>query len=106
MFKEGNTEFSELPDGKKRYFDDLMSHQDEIQRDSETMYYFEGFYTLLAICLKEKLPPRNRVLEIFGKMLVNSFDIMDNSSDLAIGQALYLKASVIGKNSNLISIKI
>ena len=33
--------FSELPNGQKRYFSDLMSHRTEIEKDSETMQNFE-----------------------------------------------------------------
>ena len=77
--KEGDSDYTDLPNGHKRCFGDLMSHRKEIEEDNDTMYYFEGFYTLLDICLKEKVPPRSQVLEIFGKMLVNSFDIMDDT---------------------------
>ena len=33
--------FSELPNGQKRYFSDLMSHRTEIEKDSETLQNFE-----------------------------------------------------------------
>ena len=91
----GNKEKSELPDGSKRCFSDLMSHHEEIEKDSESMFFFEGFYSLLKVCLSEKCPNRQFVFEIFGKMLVNSFDIMNDTSDRTIGQGLYFKASAI-----------
>ena len=40
--KEGDKEFfTELPDGSKRYFFDLMSHKTEIENDPESMEIFQ-----------------------------------------------------------------
>ena len=40
--KEGDKEFfTELPDGRRRYFFDLMSHKTEIEKDLESMEVFQ-----------------------------------------------------------------
>ena len=40
--KEGDKEFfTELPDGRRRYFFDLMSHKNEIEKDPESMEIFQ-----------------------------------------------------------------
>ena len=40
--KEGDKEFfSELPDGRRRYFSDLMSHTAEIKNDPDSMDTFQ-----------------------------------------------------------------
>ena len=40
--KEGDKEFfTELPDGRRRYFFDLMSHKTEIEKDLESMEIFQ-----------------------------------------------------------------
>ena len=74
----GSLETASLPDGSKRRFDDLMSHQREIVRDSGRMEAFGSFFTVLQDCLGESLPPKPEVLEIYGRILINSFNIMDD----------------------------
>ena len=40
--KEGDKEsFTELPDGRRRHFFDLMSHKSEIENDPESMEIFQ-----------------------------------------------------------------
>ena len=87
----GDREFVELPNGKRRYFRDLMSHHKEISQ-SEKMHAFQSVILVLKLCLDEKnLPEKsNEVLEIYGKMVINSFEIQDNSMTEGIGQGLYL----------------
>ena len=78
------------PDGKQRYFSDLMSHHKEISQ-SEKMQAFQSVILVLKLCLDEKnLPTKSDVLEIYGKMVINSFEIQDNSMTEGIGQGLYL----------------
>jgi hypothetical protein len=74
----GSLETASLPDGSERRFDDLMSHQREIVRDSGRMEAFGSFFTVLQDCLGESLPPKPEVLEIYGRILINSFNIMDD----------------------------
>ena len=38
----GNKEFDELPDGKKRYFSDLVSHKKDFQNHVENFKIFRG----------------------------------------------------------------
>ena len=87
----GDQEFVELPNGKRRYFSDLMSHHKEISQ-SEKMQAFQSVILVLKLCLDEKnLPVKSDdVLEIYGKMVINSFEIQDNSMTEGIGQGLYL----------------
>ena len=60
--KEGDRKsFSELPNGQKRYFSDLMSHRTEIEKDSETLQNFEvrHNYPTEAICFSEQNSDKN-----------------------------------------------
>ena len=91
----GNKEFAELPKFGIRYFDDLLSHQKEIVRDSKRIEAFQSFYNVLSKCLPT-LPPISEVLDIYGRILINSFNIM-NDEYQSIGVGLYLGASVLGK---------
>lgn len=54
-----------------------MSHQREIVRDSNRIEAFGSFFSVLQECLGDSLPPKPEVLEIYGRILVNSFNIMD-----------------------------
>ena len=90
----GMREAADLPNGEQRYFDDLMSHQREIVRDSHRIEAFQSFYEVLNHCFNEFCPPKNEVLEIYCRVLINSFNIM-NDDYQSIGIGLYLSASVL-----------
>ena len=48
--KEGDKEFfTELPDGRRRYFIDLMSHKSEIEKDPESMEIFQVTFFLNSL---------------------------------------------------------
>ena len=75
----GNSEFVTLPTGQNRYFKDLMSHKTELAKDSR-MKLLSHIYNLLQISfesagMKDILPTKSEVLEIWGRLLVNQFDI-------------------------------
>ena len=91
--KGGSKEFATLPNGKKRYFQDLMSHEEEISKDAKRMEEFEKFYFLLQALLAEKLPEKDELLRIYGRLLVNQLGINDNFGNIGVG--LYLDASAI-----------
>ena len=74
----GAKECDVLPDGQQRYFDDLLTHQKEIVRDSSRIEAFQNFYLVLKDCLDKLLPPKAEVLDIFGRILINSFNLMND----------------------------
>ena len=90
----GDKEYATLPDGSKRYFRDLMSHQSEIVRDASRMKDFQFNYNLLQVWMKDKTPPKLDVLEIYGKLVINQFGISNESVEF-VGIGLYLLPSVI-----------
>ena len=66
------------------------------------MRLFSRIYVLLeeafeSTGLKETLPSKSELLEIYGKLLVNQFDMVlqTESSHTSIGSGLYLGASAI-----------
>ena len=74
----GAKECDVLPDGQQRYFDDLLTHQKEIVRDSSRIEAFQNFYLVLKDCLDKFLPPKSEVLDIYGRILINSFNLMND----------------------------
>ena len=93
----GMREFASLPNGQQRYFDDLMSHQKKIVRDTTRIEAFQCFFQVLKDCFggeNNSLPPKTEILEIYGRVLVNSFNIM-NDEYQSIGIGLYLAPSVL-----------
>ena len=52
--KGGDEEFVELPNGQKRYFADLMSHQEQFAKDETAMELVELFYEILKSCIPIK----------------------------------------------------
>jgi SET and MYND domain-containing protein len=90
----GGREIAELPDGQKRQFEDLMSHQKNIVRDSKRIEAFQVFFAVLKECLGEAIPQKPEVLDIYGRILINSFNIM-NDDYQSVGIGLYLPAAVL-----------
>ena len=91
--------FAELPNGHKRYLKDLMSHKEDIENDTR-MELFIHLYNLLQAAfesanLEDLLPSQPYVLELWGKLLVNQFDMMiqTETSHIPIGSGLYLACS-------------
>ena len=89
----GSREIATLPDGSKRAFADLMSHQKEIIRDQHRMEAFNTYFEVLRQCFKDIIP-KQEVFEIYGKVLINSFNIM-NDDYLPVGIGLYLAPSTL-----------
>jgi len=71
-----------------RCFDNLMSHSDAIKSDTVRYGLFEVARTFLLAYTHEVIsPPSDSVLlEIFGKMVINTFTIVDEDlHDVAVG---------------------
>ncbi len=85
-----------LPDKTQRSFEDLMSHVEEIKKSDKHMKAFNLYYALLTEFFKEDggVPPKDEVLEIYGKIKINSFSIEGSSGRNAVGTGLYLESSV------------
>ena len=69
--------FATLPDGTKRYFEDLMTHPSEIVKDSKRLEAFMSFFAVLEEYVSN-LPPKTEVLDIFGRVVTNTFNIMND----------------------------
>ena len=90
----GEKQYATLPNGKKRYFHDLISHQNEIICDSTKMQDFQFSYNLLQVWFKDQVPSQIEMLDIFGKLVINQFGISNESIEF-VGIALYLLSSVL-----------
>ena len=90
----GEKQYAILPNGKKRYFHDLISHQNEIICDSTKMQDFQFSYNLLQVWFKDQVPSQIEMLDIFGKLVINQFGISNESIEF-VGIALYLLSSVL-----------
>ncbi|KAK3085450.1 hypothetical protein FSP39_003553 [Pinctada imbricata] len=80
----------------RRGFADLMSHSDDIKTDSKRCEQLTQIMFTLSSLTKGvmELPSAQHILEIFGKMLTNSFTIC-NGEIQSLGVGLYLGASWI-----------
>ncbi|KAK2167317.1 hypothetical protein NP493_1279g00016 [Ridgeia piscesae] len=78
----------------KRSFADLESHVEEILKDAGRMEEFVELCQTLRVFVGEDwaLPPGTELLQIFGKMVINSFSICDGEMQ-PIGVGIYLGAS-------------
>lgn len=77
-----------------RKFEDLESHINDLQHDQKRLEDFLSLSYVLEDFMgsNESLPPPLELLTIYGKLLINSFNIMDQSMN-TIGSGLYLGAS-------------
>lgn len=78
-----------------RMFKDLMSHYSDIKKDSKRMEHFTSLCAVLMEYLGEgALPNSAELLGIYGRMVVNGFNILDPEM-VSIGTGLYLGVSII-----------
>ena len=70
--------FANLPNGTKRYFEDLMTHRTEIVKDENRIEAFMSFFAVLQDYMLSDLPPKTDVLDIFGRVVTNTFNIMND----------------------------
>ena len=69
----------------------MVSHTEDISKDYRKMIQFEHLFSILKIWFKEKMPSKDFVLDIFGKLLINSITLIDeNGTNGVIGKALFL----------------
>lgn len=81
--------------GRERTFDDLMSNVEYIQKDAERMHQFRALWSTMEAYLgREWLPAPDAGLEIFGKMVINSYSICDEDN-YPIGSGLYIGPSLL-----------
>uniref|UniRef100_A0A8D8YDI3 Histone-lysine N-methyltransferase SMYD3 n=1 Tax=Cacopsylla melanoneura TaxID=428564 RepID=A0A8D8YDI3_9HEMI len=77
-----------------RKFSDLESHYEDLQHDRKRLQDFLSLSSVLKDFMgeNESLPPPSELLNIYGRLLINSFNIMDISMN-TIGSGLYLGTS-------------
>ena len=100
--KEGGLKtVATLPDGSERYFEDLMTHRAEIVKDTKRLEAFLAFFAVLEDYIGNDLPPKTEVLDIFGRVVTNTFNIM-NDDYQNIGRYFlhFYQFSVIPKSSD------
>ncbi|XP_055547017.1 histone-lysine N-methyltransferase SMYD3 [Wyeomyia smithii] len=78
-----------------RRFGDLMTHENDIKEDEKRMEHFRSLHVVLRSLVDETIMPSNvELLQIFGKICINSFNILDDEMN-SIGTGIYLGASVM-----------
>ncbi|XP_060083829.1 histone-lysine N-methyltransferase SMYD3-like [Ylistrum balloti] len=78
-----------------RDFSKFQSHSDEIKSDKNRMEQLSKIvFTLRKLLGDTTLPPADDLLEIFGKMVINSFTVCDGEMQ-SIGVAIYLSPSLL-----------
>ncbi|GAB6023404.1 hypothetical protein CHUAL_008193 [Chamberlinius hualienensis] len=97
--KRRGKEISEQVGNISRKFEDLKSHSEEIRGDRNRLEAFIAASFVLSKFLDEsELPSQKDLLEIFGKVVINSVCIMDECNE--IGAGLYLGPSVFDHSCN------
>ena len=61
--------------------------------------FFQTCYSLLKGTLKDNLPTKSEVLEIYGKIIVNGLKILDGNMS-NVGHGLYIGTSILDHSCN------
>ncbi|XP_052899084.1 histone-lysine N-methyltransferase SMYD3 isoform X2 [Anopheles moucheti] len=95
LLKGGDTHKGYYTSKLYRKFSDLMPHEENIQQDSKRMDHFGTLFVVLQRLLDEAArPTKMELLRIYGKMCINTFNILDNEMN-TIGTGMYIGASII-----------
>ncbi|XP_050079046.1 histone-lysine N-methyltransferase SMYD3 [Anopheles maculipalpis] len=95
LLKGGDTYKGYYTSKLYRKFGDLMPHEENIQQDSKRMDHFATLFVVLQRLLDEVArPSKMELLRIYGKMCINTFNILDNEMN-TIGTGMYIGASII-----------
>ncbi|XP_026276432.1 histone-lysine N-methyltransferase SMYD3 isoform X2 [Frankliniella occidentalis] len=89
-----------------RMFKDLMSHYSDIKKDSKRMEHFTSLCAVLMEYIGESsLPNSAELLGIYGRMVVNGFNILDPEM-VSIGTGLYIGVSIIDHSCDPTSVAV
>ncbi|KAG4070194.1 hypothetical protein HA402_003884 [Bradysia odoriphaga] len=81
-----------------RRFADLMTHYDKLKLDEKRLEHIECLTSVLTQLLGQKLlPSPTELIQIYGRMLVNAFNILDQEMN-SIGTGIYLGVSITDHN--------
>ncbi|KAL9706736.1 hypothetical protein quinque_010254 [Culex quinquefasciatus] len=95
LLKGGDVMKGYYTDKCYRRFWDLMPHEEDIKKDEKRMEHFQSLTVVLRSLIDEAAMPGNQeLLRIFGKMCINSFNILDDEMN-SIGTGMYLGASIM-----------
>ncbi|XP_031626334.1 histone-lysine N-methyltransferase SMYD3 [Contarinia nasturtii] len=90
----GGAEKGYYTDKFYRKFKDLMSHFPDIQNDQRRIEHVESLTAVLHnILTVDLMPNQTDFLAIYGRMIVNAFNILDQEMN-SIGTGIYLGVSV------------
>jgi len=82
-----------------RKFIDLMPHLNDIKYDEKRMEHVESLFQVLKQYLApEHLPNQTEFLGIYGRLCINSFNILDDDLN-SVGTGIYLGASIFDHSS-------
>ncbi|XP_059481102.1 histone-lysine N-methyltransferase SMYD3 [Neocloeon triangulifer] len=93
--KGGDEEKGQITSIRYRKFKDLMSHYSDLKNDAKRMEHFESLVAVLSAYLgQNNLPNTVELMGIFGRICVNSFNILDTDM-ISLGTGIYLAATII-----------
>lgn len=91
----GGEEKGYYSDHSFRKFKDLMSHYTDVKEDKKRMEHFTSLCGVLFEFMgKSELPNPAELMGIYGKICVNSFNILDSDMN-SIGVGIYLSPSIL-----------
>ena len=93
---EGEPHGEEVPGQKhKRTFADFFSHERDLRKDEKKMGHIARHYRDLEDILVDQMPTFDEFVELYGKVVINNFELRQSGSGESYGMALYLAPSIV-----------
>ena len=93
---EGGPVGEEVPGWKhQRTFTDFLSHENDLRKDQKKMSHISEHYKDLEEILADKMPTFDEFVELYGKVVINNFELRQKSTGDSYGMALYLAPSIV-----------
>ncbi|XP_059099232.1 uncharacterized protein LOC131893268 [Tigriopus californicus] len=92
--KECGVDNAEVYSGGTRSFEDLMSHKEHLSQEGENFTLIQKFHRVMSGLLGPKAPNFETFLEIYGRLIINGFEICDGNQSIK-GWGLYLAPSIL-----------
>ena len=80
---------------KKRTFSDFISHHADLRKDKKKMNQIAEHYRDLEHILLDEMPTFDEFLELYGKVVINNFELRQTGSGESYGMAVYLAPSIV-----------
>lgn len=78
-----------------RRFSHFLSHEADLRASPKAMENVAKYYDILSEVLEEDMPKFDQFLQLYGKVIINDFELSQAGSRESIGMGVYLAPSIV-----------